>query len=227
MLFSHHNNELVKDTTMNKQTGFTLIELAIVLVIIGLLLGGVLRGQELINSARVKSLTRDFQNVQVYLYTYQDRFRAIPGDDPAADDHVGGTLATPATSLANGRIEGEWNSTTVTNESFLFWEHVRLAGIAPGSTDTGAGTYIPLNTNGARLGVQSVNGMTEITNMTGSFAICSTGILGRDALQIDTTLDDGETSTGSVRAVVAGTPGAGVVSTAVDESTTYTVCMTI
>ncbi len=211
---------------MNKQTGFTLIELAIVLVIIGLLLGGVLRGQELINSARVKSLTRDFQNVQVYLYTYQDRFRAIPGDDPAADNHVGGTVAGGG-STANGRIEGEWDSSTATNESFLFWQHVRLAGIAPGSTDTGATAYTPLNTNGARLGIQSVNGMTEITGMTGAFAICSDGILGRDALQIDTTLDDGETSAGSVRAVVSGSPGAGVASTAVNESSQYTVCMTI
>ena len=40
----------------NKQSGFTLVEIAIVLVIIGLLLGGVLKGQELINSAKVKNL---------------------------------------------------------------------------------------------------------------------------------------------------------------------------
>lgn len=211
---------------MNKQAGFTLIELAIVLVIIGLLLGGVLRGQELINSARVKSLTRDFQNVQVYLYTYQDRFKAIPGDDQAANNHVGGTNATTGT-LANGRIEGEWDSATAGDESFLFWQHVRLAGMAPGPTNTGDANYPPVNTNGARLGIQSVNGMTEITGMTGAFAICSTGILGRDALQIDTTLDDGETSTGSVRAVLQGTAGAGVTSVTVADSNQYTVCMAI
>ncbi|HVS27365.1 MAG TPA: prepilin-type N-terminal cleavage/methylation domain-containing protein, partial [Burkholderiales bacterium] len=41
---------------MRKQSGFTLIEIAIVLVIIGLLLGGVLKGQELITSARVRNL---------------------------------------------------------------------------------------------------------------------------------------------------------------------------
>ena len=80
---------------MNKQTGFTLIELAIVLVIIGLLLGGVLRGQELINSAKVKNMARDFQNVQVYIYGYQDKFKALPGDDRNVVAHVtGSTLAT-------------------------------------------------------------------------------------------------------------------------------------
>ncbi|MGJ8618796.1 MAG: prepilin-type N-terminal cleavage/methylation domain-containing protein [Methylophilaceae bacterium] len=213
---------------MNKQTGFTLIELAIVLVIIGLLLGGVLRGQELINSARVKSLTRDFQNIQVYLYTYQDRFKAIPGDDSRAVAHVGGALATTNGPTANGQIGGEWNSTTATDESYLFWQHVRLAGIAPGSTATGTPEYLPVNTSGARIGIQTLNGMNEITSFTnGSFAICSDGILGRDALQIDTTLDDGDTGAGSVQAVVSGTPGNGVAAGNVDNTTQYTVCMAI
>src|SRR5512146_250478 len=66
------------------QSGFTLIEIAIVLVIIGLLLGGVLKGQELINSARVKNLATDFKNIPVYIYGYQDKFRALPGDDACA-----------------------------------------------------------------------------------------------------------------------------------------------
>jgi prepilin-type N-terminal cleavage/methylation domain-containing protein len=213
---------------MNKQTGFTLIELAIVLVIIGLLLGGVLRGQELINSARVKSLTRDFQNIQVYLYTYQDRFKAIPGDDRDPVGHVSGTLATTNGPVANGQIGGEWDSAIATDESYLFWQHVRLAGIAPGSTAVGTAPYLPVNTNGARMGIQTLNGITEITSFTnGSFAICSDGILGRDALQIDTTLDDGNTAAGSVQAVVSGTAGAGVATGDVDNTLQYTVCMSI
>ncbi|HSI25150.1 MAG TPA: prepilin-type N-terminal cleavage/methylation domain-containing protein [Methylotenera sp.] len=213
---------------MKKQAGFTLIELAIVLVIIGLLLGGVLRGQELINSARVKSLTRDFQNIQVYLYTYQDRFHALPGDDRDPVNHVGGTLATTSGPVANGQIGGEWDSAVATAESYLFWQHVRLAGIAPGSTATGTPEYLPVNTNGARMGIQTLAGMTEITSFTnGSFAICSDGILGRDALQIDTTLDDGNTGTGSVQAVVSGTPGDGVAPDDIDNTAQYTVCMAI
>ena len=47
------------------QSGFTLIEIAIVLVIIGLLLGGVLKGQELINSAKVKNLVKAYQTDEV------------------------------------------------------------------------------------------------------------------------------------------------------------------
>ena len=53
---------------LKKNRGFTLIEIAIVLVIIGLLLGGVLKGQELINSAKVKNLATDFRNIPLYIY---------------------------------------------------------------------------------------------------------------------------------------------------------------
>ena len=68
----------------NRHQGFTLVEIAVVLVIIGLLLGGVLKGQELINSAKVKNVIGEFRNVSTYVFGYQDRFRAMPGDDPAS-----------------------------------------------------------------------------------------------------------------------------------------------
>ncbi len=64
-----------------RQSGFTLVEIAIVLVIIGLLLGGILKGQELINSAKVKNLANDFRIIPTYIYGYQDKYKSIPGDD--------------------------------------------------------------------------------------------------------------------------------------------------
>lgn len=219
---------------MNKQTGFTLIELAIVLVIIGLLLGGVLRGQELINSARVKSLTRDFQNTQVYLYGYQDRFRAVPGDDGNAAGHLPGPPAAtnaPAANDNNGQIDGLWNDGFgVGSEAILFWQHVRLAGLAPGPTVLAVG-FDPVNANNGRIGIQSLAVNPPIIGMTGSFVVCSDLILGRDALQIDTTLDDGETSTGNIRARPTGAAAVGALSATValaaNASAPYTVCMSL
>src|SRR5436190_6845843 len=107
-----------KGSTMkSQQSGFTLVEIAIVLVIIGLLLGGILKGQELINSAKVKNLANDFRVIPTYIYAYQDKFKALPGDDPAADTHLP-TGALTDRGNGNGVIDGAWNSTTATDESF-------------------------------------------------------------------------------------------------------------
>lgn len=221
---------------MKKQSGFTLIELAIVLVIIGLLLGGVLKGQELINSAKVKNMATDFKNVQVYIYGYQDKFHALPGDDTSVASHVtGGTKATTGTQ-ANGVIEGNWNTTTDGDESCVFWQHVRLAGLAPGVTTiscAAGNTYQPKNADGGQIGVQSVSGFTTITKnstggaapMNGAYVVCSAGILGKYAKQLDITLDDGEANTGSMRVADPVTAGQSITSAAISDSTPYTVCM--
>lgn len=227
-----------------KQSGFTLIEIAIVLVIIGLLLGGVLKGQELINSAKVKNLASDFKNIPVYIYGYQDKYKALPGDDRQVDAHLGasaacagGTCPIPAPptlpSAGDGLIEGNWNSTTATDESFLFWQHVRLAGFAAGSTTTTAADYIPKNAVGGSIGVtNSLAANTPILTgpnggIKGTYIICSDNIPGKFALQLDSMLDDGNTATGSVMVTIVGTPagGAAVLTAAIVPDQTYLVCM--
>ncbi|MGZ8252764.1 MAG: prepilin-type N-terminal cleavage/methylation domain-containing protein [Methylophilaceae bacterium] len=210
---------------MKKQSGFTLIELAIVLVIIGLLLGGVLKGQELINSAKVKNMATDFRNIPVYIYGYQDKFKALPGDDKQAIAHV--SAAVGEIGDGNGAIGGTWNSETAADESVLFWKHVRLAGLAPGSTTIATG-FFPTNSDGGRIGVTS---KLPIAALPGAYFMCSTGILGKFAKQIDATLDDGQPNGGSLRATEKtaisdfdNSTGAEV-ATAYADSTPYTLCM--
>jgi prepilin-type N-terminal cleavage/methylation domain-containing protein len=224
---------------MRKQSGFTLIEIAIVLVIIGLLLGGILKGQELINSAKVKNLAQDFRAIPVYIYGYQDKFRALPGDDINVATHVtGGTKATNGTQ-GNGVIEGNWNTTTNGDESCVFWQHVRLAGLAPGPTTidcSAPGTYLPRNSEGNLIGFQSGTNVaanspikdTSNNAIRGTYVICSRGILGKFVKQLDTTLDDGNTATGSMMA--AAETGYAIGASAVEsanivDSSTYVVCM--
>lgn len=130
-----------------KQVGFTLIELSIVLVIIGLLLGSVLKGQELINSAKVKSIANDFRSIQTQVYSYQDKFKALPGDDKSAKDHLG-SAATDGDG--DGLIEGAYNASS--GETFQFWQQLRLAQLATGPVDTSAVSYLPANAEGGRVG---------------------------------------------------------------------------
>ncbi|MES2364467.1 MAG: prepilin-type N-terminal cleavage/methylation domain-containing protein [Pseudomonadota bacterium] len=206
---------------LQKQNGFTLIEIAIVLVIIGLLLGGVLKGQELINSAKVKNLATDFRNVPVFIYGYQDKFKALPGDDAAAIAHVGAS----ANGDGNGIIDGAYNATS--GESFNFWQDVRLAGLAPGPTITTAADYIPRNAVGGQIGVTNA-AQSPITGLKGSFIICSDGIPGKFAKQLDITLDDGNTATGSMMVAAVGSGGAPIPTTGtggIVDDTTYLVCM--
>jgi prepilin-type N-terminal cleavage/methylation domain-containing protein len=212
-----------------QQSGFTLVEIAIVLVIIGLLLGGILKGQELINSAKVKNLANDFRVIPTYIYAYQDKFKSLPGDDKVASTHVTGATDPPAAAAGNGVINGNWNSTTATDESFLFWQHVRLANLAAGPTDVTDVTYVPKNAVGGTIGISSgTPAQLQITGMSGTYQICSAGILGKFAKQLDVQMDDGNTATGSLRVVADGAAlnAAALANAAVDDATNYTVCMT-
>lgn len=208
------------------QRGFTLVEIAVVLVIIGLLLGGVLKGQELINSAKVKSLVQEFNSVSTMVYGYQDRFRFLPGDDPRAEDHVGGTKAS-STNTGDGRINGAWNTTTEGDESYVLWQHVRLAGLASGTTTIGdaASGYPELNVENGRIGVSSENPSSDSTaKFPAQFYICSGGLSTRFARQIDTTMDDGVTDSGSVRTLDKDGKFVKLTAAAEGDGALYTVC---
>ena len=213
----------------HQQSGFTLVEIAIVLVIIGLLLGGVLKGQELINSAKAKSYAQDFRTIQAALYGFQDRFKGIPGDLAGANTKItGATLATTGGTVGNGQIEGTWNSTTATDESCLAFQHMRLAGFLAGSTTvdcTAGSAYLQTNADGGRVGISSTMQMTAPTTMSGSYNICSTGVLGKIAKQLDTQLDDGNTQTGSFRVATIAAPTTALATASVDDATSYLVCL--
>jgi len=91
-----------------KQSGFTLVEIAIVLVIIGLLLGGILKGQELINSARVRNMADQNSGIQAAYFGFIDRYRQVPGDWAAlpAAQAIGDATVTLGGD-GNGRIDND------------------------------------------------------------------------------------------------------------------------
>jgi prepilin-type N-terminal cleavage/methylation domain-containing protein len=226
---------------MQRQRGFTLVEIAIVLVIIGLLLGGILKGQEMINQAKIKNAIADFSGVSAAYHGYQDRYRRIPGDDNQAAARWTDLVAANDNGNGNGFVEGAYNATAGNAESRNFWLHLRKAGFVSGS-----GKDAPFNALTGILGVQTgdaaaptpgpaLGGAAGVGGFSG-LVICSANLPDKIAVAIDTQMDDGVRNTGSVRAQLQGGPNPAIVADATAAAVggansyqetgtnTYTVC---
>lgn len=106
--------------------GFTLVEIAVVLVVIGLLLGGMLRASQLTVGAKVRELATQQDSVRTAYLGFYERYRALPGDYSQATANIQGISQN---GNGNGRIE----MTSTPNETILAWEHLARAGYVSGS----------------------------------------------------------------------------------------------
>jgi prepilin-type N-terminal cleavage/methylation domain-containing protein len=123
--------------------GFSLVELSIVLVILGLLTGGILAGQSLIRAAELRSVVTEYQRYTTAVQSFRDKYLALPGDMTNAERFWGTAHATDATCITtssgsvttcNGDGDGQVEAvTTRSNETFRFWQHLANAGLIEGS----------------------------------------------------------------------------------------------
>ena len=191
---------------MRKQRGFTLIEIAIVLVIIGLLLGGVLKGQELITAARVRNLISQQDGFKAAYFGFLDRFRALPGDYDRAQQNIAGISnaspcgASPGNGNGNGRIETAQDSST---EYILVWEHLSKAGFINGSftcaTPEGTGTT-PNNPYAVRLQLEWDANYADPGTPTARHNLKTGPQIPSDILaEVDRKIDDGNAQGGTFR----------------------------
>ena len=186
---------------MNKQrqAAFTLVEIAIVLVIVGLLIGGMLKGQEMITNSKLKRIERDNAGIAAAMITYQDRYRQLPGDDAFADqrfeiytDGVNDPAPIEINGDGDGRLDGDWVA-AINSETGNFWKHLRAAGLIPGGGDDDTQ---PTNAYGGNIGVR--DGSLLISG----HAIVTGSIEGSIAAIIESRLDDGAPDTGRIQADV-------------------------
>jgi prepilin-type N-terminal cleavage/methylation domain-containing protein len=200
--------------SIQKQRGFTLVEIAIVLVIIGLLLGGILKGQELITSARVRNLADQNSGIQAAYYGFIDRYRQIPGDMQAAlaIQAIGSSVPAGIGGDGNGRLnDDDWG------EASALWVHLSRANFIQGNYAGGAaddGTYVaqtvsPINAFNGRVMLTRTQGYYD-ANATPSYRLAL--FLGNQIpvnvmRELDVKVDDSAPQTGVLRATKGTTVG--------------------
>ena len=208
--------------TGRRQHGFTLVEIAITLVIIGLLIGGVLKGQEMITNARLKKIEKEHTDISLAILSYHDRYREHPGDDPKVStrfsmyvDGINDPSANDINGNGDGFVDGNWIGAP-NSETANLWKHLRAAGFIPGNGDD---DRQPKNVYNGDIGVRE--GSLQITGRVTVFGL----IDGTVARILEAQLDDGNPSLGKVQSDLSQNLMDGSVSSSVgssySESTRY------
>ena len=125
-----------------RRNGFSLVELSIVLVILGLLTGGILAGQNLIRASEIRAVTAEYQRYTSAIGSFRDKYFSLPGDFAKAQSFWSTAAACPGVSgsdangVCNGNGDGAIRYDTpglISNELFGAWEHLALAGLVEGT----------------------------------------------------------------------------------------------
>jgi prepilin-type N-terminal cleavage/methylation domain-containing protein len=181
---------------MQTQKGFTLVEIAIVLVIVGLLLGGVLKGQELIFNSKVKATYSMSKELSAAVSGYQDRYKQLPGDDPNALTRFPNYVPAVVNGTGDGWINwgGDCRPGAQGGENCRSLSHLRAAGFISGTGAEGAPAPF-----GGTASVMSSGQLMPNAGAAPTLGLSPATLTHKSASAMDTSFDDGLSTTGSIR----------------------------
>jgi len=175
----------------SRNGGFTLVEISIVLVIIGLILGGILNAQSVIRNAQTKDTIKAFNDMTAAAQQFFDRYGMWPGDYSNAVASLPGMIAPCA------GVNGTGNGTLTAAESICATQHMILAGMLKGTV----GTAITLRSSTFSVTGRAALPAVITPNIPANWVnVVRVQVLDCDiAVQLDRALDDGNTNTGNFR----------------------------
>ena len=208
----------------HQEAGFTLVELAIVMIIIGLLIGGILKGQELIANAQTTATIAQIKGIDGALSTFRDKYSTLPGDMRTPSTRLRDCTTAPCNRAGsgNGRIDTPALGSAPSNaqEGSVAFTHLAAADLITGvnlndntnppafggmlpEAKVGGGFWMGYTATGAATGISGMraghylvmNGL--VLNAGGT----NGGLTASQAAQIDRKMDDGDPESGSVQAV--------------------------
>lgn len=206
--------------TDKSQQGFTLVELAIVMIIIGLLIAGVLKGQELIGNARITATVAQVKGIDAAISTFRDQYNALPGDINDPNVRLANCTAAPCATVGNGNARIDVPNLgavpTVAQEGFTAWTHLSAADLITGINQTaalsfgqglpdaeiGGGYFIGFTTDGSATALignaMRAGHYLALTGNVADIAQATGVVTPSQAARIDRKIDDGNPGTGVV-----------------------------
>ncbi len=189
--------------------GFTLVELSIVIVIIGLLVAGVMSGRSLVQNSKLQNVIKELKELETAVIQFKDKFKYYPGDIPNATTYWTGGIT------GNGNDDWFIALTDIHYaENYRTFQHLSLAGFISGNfTGTGGSGLTVIGTNSPKSIYKNTatyffysNTLWNNYKRGNSLTMCGTGGSGWndpkvnviDAYNIDTKIDDGKPYIGQI-----------------------------